>query len=484
MKARGIFAALLVFLICVLILLNGCSSESDEPATKSWHYPSSLTDNVSPDGQDAQAPRVAMDNRGNTIIVWVQSDGTNNQLFKSEYRNDFWTNPANLADNISPDGQDASKPQVAMDNNGNAIVVWKQSDGSSSRIFKSEYRNKKWTNPASLSDFIGTGSNPQVAMDNNGNAIVVWEDTDYIFISEYRNNIWTNKYIDAGPMNAMWQIIFMALGIEWHPQVAMNNSGNAVIVWQHVYLYGDNNVTFNIPKIEFKNDAWTSPEMLTNNISDPPQFTNNPQVAIDNNGNAVVVWEQSDGTNGQIFKSEYRGGTWTNPANLSDPISPTGQVAFSPQVKMDNNGNAIIVWSQSDGANNQIFKSEYRNGVWKNPASLADNISPDGQDANPYQEASVRMDNNGNAIITWEQFDGTNWQIFKSEYRGGAWTNPANLSDHISPAGQDAYSLSDNQFPFPVFHNPQVAMADNGNAIIVWSQSDGTNYKIFKSEYR
>ncbi len=161
--------------------------------------------------------------------------------------------------------------------------------------------------------------------------------------------------------------------------------------------------------------------------------------------------------------------TWTNPASLTDNISPDGQYAESPQVAMDSNGNAVIVWQQSDGSNNQIFKSEYRNGAWTNPASLTDNISPDGQDAYYPQ---VAMDNTGNAVIVWRQYDGSNWQIFKSEYRNGKWTNPKSLIYNISQDGQDAES-------------PQVAMDNTGNAVIVWRQSDGNgNHQIFKSEYR
>ncbi|MCD6497139.1 MAG: hypothetical protein J7M25_02410 [Deltaproteobacteria bacterium] len=137
---------------------------------------------------------------------------------------------------------------------------------------------------------------------------------------------------------------------------------------------------------------------------------------------------------------------------------------------MDDNGNAIIVWQQSDGSSLQIFKAEYRNGQWTIPADLTDNIGPDGQDA---VGPEVAMDDNGNAIIVWEQSDGSNIQIFKSEYRGGQWTLPADLTDNISPDGQDAVG-------------PEVAMDDNGNAIIVWFQQPdgGGSYQVFKSEYR
>jgi hypothetical protein len=69
------------------------------------------------------------------------------QVFKSEYfilggdppnYIGWWTHPSSLSDNISPDGQDAWQQQVAMDYYGNAIIVWMQSDGSNHQIFKSQ----------------------------------------------------------------------------------------------------------------------------------------------------------------------------------------------------------------------------------------------------------------------------------------------------------------------------------------------------------
>lgn len=63
---------------------------------------------------------------------------------------------------------------------------------------------------------------------------------------------------------------------------------------------------------------------------------------------------------------------------------------------------------------------------WKHPSDLSDNISPDEQDA--WFDFQVAMDNNGNALIVWRQSDGNNWQIFKSEYRDGEWTHPEDLA--------------------------------------------------------
>jgi len=432
--------------------------------TLKWMNPSTLSDNISPDGQNAVSPQVAMDNNGNAIIVWPQYNGTSWQIFKSEYRGGVWTYPSSLSDNISPDGQSAYDPQVAMDNNGNAIIVWYQSDGAKFQIFKSEYHGGVWTHPGLLSDNISpngqNAENPQVAMDNNGNAIIVWQQSDgsylQIFKSEYRGGVWTNpssliNNISPNGQNAAY------------PQVAMDNNGNAIIVW-----FQSDGAKNQIFMSEYRSGAWTNPSSLSDNISPDGQDAADPQVAMNDNDNAIIVWYQYDKANWQIFKSEYRNGTWKHPTSLGTNISPDGQDAAGPQVAMDNNNNAIIVWYQYDGTYDRIFKSEYRSSAWKNPTSLSDNISPDGQSALYPQ---VAMDNNGNTIITWQQSDGLNWQICKSEFRSGAWTHPTSPSDNISPDGRDA-------------EYPQVAMDNNGNAIIVWYQSDGSYSQIFKSEYR
>jgi hypothetical protein len=176
----------------------------------------------------------------------------------------------------------------------------------------------------------------------------------------------------------------------------------------------DGNTAKGIESVNISIKKWTYPTDLNDNISPDGQDAGHPWVAMDNIGNAIITWRQSDGSKDQIFKSEYRNGAWTHPASLTDNISPDGQDAYYPQVAIDNRGNAIITWYQNDGSNSQIFKSEYRNGVWSNPTGLTDNISLDGQDA---YEPQVAMDNSGNAIVTWDQSDGSTFQTFKSEYR-------------------------------------------------------------------
>jgi surface antigen len=475
--------------------INGANAANVAVActNKSWSHPASLADNVSPDGPGVAAPQISVNSGGNSIVAWVQSDGVNNQIFKSVFLNGQWTHPTTTADHASPTGFVADSPAVAMDSNGDALIVWRQFDdsfacaGNCPSAYKSEFRNNAWSAPSPAGVLAGTNQGafpPRAAMDDNGNALIVWRhafgSVDGIFMSEYRNGIWTQPTSTGQHISPVGQL-------PQNPQVAMDNNGNAIIVWQQ----SDGGFT-QIYKSEYRNGAWTHPANLAVNISPDGQDASAPQVAMDNNGNAIIVWLQSDGSFSQVYKSEYRGGVWAHPTNLAtDHISFDGRAAGGPQVAMDNNGNALIVWQQPDDIGTRaVFKSEYRSGAWHHPAGLADNVSPATQDSQRAGGPRVAMDDNGNAMIVWEQNDDTGniflppippdvigimifnyHQVYKAEYRNGAWTAPSGLLDNISIDGQPADS-------------PAVAMGNNGDAIIVQRQMDGSQFQIFKSEYR
>jgi uncharacterized protein YheU (UPF0270 family) len=466
----SIFWVLLSLTSLTLVSCGGGGGGGDSEDSKQWTYPSDLSDYISFDGWSAILPRVAMGNNGDAIIVWQQGGGNYHETFKSEYRSGGWVHPASFNDSINPAGDSTYLSRVAMDDNGDAVITWYQSDGANLQIFKSEYRFNTWDYPLGLSDNISPDGMPtyypHVAMDVNGDTIIVWYQSDGVFgfqiyKSEYRAGNWTNPVNLNDHINPLYGAI--------NPLVAMDDNGDAVIVWTQL----DESYNAQVFKSEYRNGSWTHPSGLSDNISPDGQDVIAAHVAMSNNGDAVIVWLQSDGTNNQIFKSEYRNGSWTHPADLGDNVSPDGQDANDPYVAMNANGNAVIVWRQSDGTYSQIYKSDYRAGTWKNPLDLNDNISPDGEPLNSnaiFTQAA--MDDNGDAVIVWTQLDESyNAQVFKSEYRNGSWTHPSGLSDNISPDG-------------PFADLPQVAMDKNGNAIIVWYQKAGSYFHIFKSEYR
>lgn len=421
---------------------------------------------VSPTGTDVWMPHIALNNTGDAIITWSQFNGDGcEQIFKAERRSSGpWEFPEDLDDYISiitnPDPtynlKDADFPQVAINDNGHAIITWEQDMQSNydnliyTFLYRMEYKDgDTWSSPRLIGgDWIGDS---HVALGNNGNGIIAWEyghiETHNVFFTESRGGgSWTHANRIMGPL-------------PYAARVAVNDEGNGILVWSD---YNEGARSTQLYYIEYRNNGdWTNPTGI--NPSETP--AGNPKVAMSNgsngNGDGIIAWLQSDGGLSRIYDIEYRdGGDWT----ALSPISPSGIDAYNHHVAVNDHGNAIIVWEQDDDtASHRISLSEYRNGGdWSTPTV----ISPDGAVA---RNPRLLMNNNDDAIITWCQYDDTgNGQRYITKYRDGdGWSIPVS----IGPSG--VYTCDAHE-----------AMNDNGDAIITWLQSDGDDRMLYMSEFK
>ena len=240
-------------------------------------------------------------------------------------------------------------------------------------------------------------------MDNNGDAIIVW-DGGHIYKSEYRNGVWTHPGLGDYLCEDLGGIIL--------PAVAMDNNGNAIIAWhtwtpQHVYslLY----------RSEYRNGVWTHPTDINDHIHQVGASASYPSIAMNDNGQAVIAYiGENDSGFTMLFKSEYQNGIWAEPVDLDDYLSiDNNSSANAPHVAMDNGGNAVIVWLQPAWYGNQIFKAELRNGIWTGPVDIDDTVSIDESNAN---NPRIVMNDQGLALISWSQVVVFEYNMFKAEY--------------------------------------------------------------------
>lgn len=446
--------------------------------SKYWIHPTHWTDFFSPSGTNAFHPKVAMNNSGDIIVAWIQegSDGKD-QVFLSEFRNGSWSYPSGLSDFISIAGRHSYGVKVAMSDDGEAIVVWEQygSYGSDGDIYMSEYRNGVWSHPTSHNDNISPNgswaSDAEVAMNDSGDAVIVWRqennsNSSRIYVSEYRNGSWVhpNDINDS-----------LSEGGASYPTVAINDAGKTIIVWSR-YSSGARRIY----KSVYSNGSWsTDANQAISPVGGNVEVDEErmQRVAIDNSGNIVIVWTQMNASNiAQVYKSEYRNNAWIHPSSLSDSFSNNleGQVTNSPYVAMNNNGKAVVVWSGADNTTRRIYKREYSGSSWSSiPNALNGYISPNYSHS---YDPIVVMGDNGDVVITWNQLENNSsgystGRVFKSEKRNGVWDHPSNFDDAISPIlGAAAFY-------------PHAAMNDSGDTLISWYQYSSGLESIFKSHY-
>ncbi|MBI5055613.1 MAG: hypothetical protein HZB61_03225 [Nitrospirae bacterium] len=246
------------------------------------------------DTGDAFRPQIAVGPNGNAIADWYQSDGLINNIWANRYTAGSGWGTAGLIE--TDDAGDALNPTIAVDSNGNAAAVWEQWDGLMNSIWANRYTAGSGWGTAGLieTDDTGNASRPQVAVDSNGNAIAVWYQWD-----GSTNNIWTNRYTAGSGWGTAGLIETDNTGDASRPQVAVDSNGNAIAVW-----YQSDGSTNNIWTNRYTaGSGWGTAGLIE---TDNAGNALNPRMAVDSNGNAIAVWQQHDGLINSIWTNSYK----------------------------------------------------------------------------------------------------------------------------------------------------------------------------------
>jgi hypothetical protein len=422
----------------VICALSALVAVAPAQATPAWQASANLAEA----GQNAETPQVAVDAQGDTVAVWRRYDGSN-QIVQGAVRpaGGSWQTPVSL----SEAGRNAEAPQVAVDAQGDAVAVWQRYDGSHPIVQGAIMpAGGSWQTPVSLSEAGQNAEKPQVAVDAHGDAVAVWQRYDG------SHPIVQGAIMPAG---RSWQtpVSLSEAGQNAEkPQVAVDAHGDAVAVWQR---YDGSNLIVQGAALP-AGGSWQAPV----NLSEAGHFAEAPQVALDPQGDAVAVWQRSNGSN-RIVQGAFRpaGGSWGVPVNLSE----AGQSAEAPQVVIDALGDAVAVWERYDGSH-EIVQGAIMPaaGSWQTPV----NLSEAGRSAETPQ---VSFDPQGDAVAVWPRYNGSNL-IVQGAVRpaGGSWQAPVNLSE----AGQFA-------------ETPQVAIGAHGDAVAVWERYDGSHPMVQGAGY-
>ena len=320
-----------------------------DASSDSWQSDGTLLEDD--DTGDAYAPQVAIDASGNAIAVWYQYDGAHFSIYSNRFDavSGNWQSNATLLENN--DSGDAFLPQIVMDTNGNAIAIWEQFDGSHHNIYTNHFNviTGNWQGTTLIDSASGSAYSPQIAIDSTGNAIAVWRQFDGTDHSIYSNHFDTTS--------GNWQGVTSiegAAGDAYSPQIAIDPDGNAIAVWRQF-----DGTYFNIMANYFDaaSNTWqTDAVLLEHNSGD----TDHPQITLDTNGNAIAIWQQSDGTYVNIWANRYDAitGNWQTDATLIEEENKGD--ASLPMIDVDATGNAITVWKQSDGVYDKIIVTHFR----------------------------------------------------------------------------------------------------------------------------
>lgn len=460
-----------------------------DSASQTWGQPFVV---ANADGQTIEPPVVAVDANGNTYVAWVQCifpplawQCTSKVLTRRyDMASASWSPPTTIeTDPVSALSGSSQQPSIsdisiAAGPNGDAMVVWEKhtytrgsvageqqiflNDSNSGPSISSTTPNSRgigtidtrsawashyssttgiWGAGIQADDNNSNADSPRVAVDGSGNSLVVWDSSAKLYPASARNYVMAKRYIAA---TGTWETPVLIGDSKYPagPRVSLNTVGNGMVVWSKTRSYeSTEQIGIFAARFDAAANTWGAPTPVDNALSNVPHKSNSPNIGLDNNGNAVATWRVLE-LNAPIFAWSVWGNRYNSATGSWDTakiLSTANVYTKSSQLAVDaNSGNALAVWVQNPA---DVWTARYNAGsqMWQAPVLSENN------DTGGATDPRVGIDAEGHGVIAWvlnRTINGSNVSSIWANH-----TNKIVCTDCTLPAGRVGQPYYTSLFP-------------------------------------
>lgn len=431
-------------------LSTGISNLAGDPlsAVFNWSFTTadgSLSSTVEQVHSDSTAyiygPKITYSDDGSATAIWQTPNPA--RLWANHYTaGSGWGTAFMLQTDTSTN---VSEYQLTGDDNGNALVSWSQGND----VWRCNYNHASdtWGTPQkinSVSNPLGGGS---VALHNDGTAILIWP-----MSSDSGWEVYAIYYTPEDGWSSA-EVIDNGDGQIYFPSVKFDGSGNAIAVWsQHDGTRHSIYANRFVP-----GTGWGTAGLVENLDTSAPDRISRPLLAVDDAGNAVVVWDLYDGTHVDLWANRY---DVTDGWQTEEILEESDLDVRLPVLAMNHSGKAIVAWAKTDAS---FDFAGFSSRIYTPQAGWAAD-EPFNYTGMSYEGLSVDIDEQGNALFFWANDDNTNSTFWYNRYRStSGWAGPTEISRYGNDYGD---------------FTPQVAVKDDGEAMLIFSSISTDNKYI------
>lgn len=315
--------------------------------------------------------------------------------------------------NVDP-GTLALSPALALDGQGNPVVVWSEARkvGDPFELFVKRWTGTRWeqlgTTPLNV-DPAGVASNFAVALDRTGSPYVIWnEGRD----APSRQNIYLKHWTGQA-----WEQLGGALNpnhreLAYDFSLVLNEAGEPQVAWSEK---NEADPAFHLYLTHWTGQTWTVRAQDQQQVFQEG-YIDQPNVILDPQGRLTVASSQD----GQLRLRRWTGQAW-EPLG-PEPINVTTDgpaMAIFSSLALDALGQVTVAWSEDM----QLYVKRWTGSSWQQLGSGALNTDPE----HFVTSSAVALDASGAPSVTWTEHA----QVLVRHWTGTAWgplgTQPLNV---------------------------------------------------------
>lgn len=353
--------------------------------------------------------QLALDDAGNATVVWEEFDGTEHQIraLTKGFENPWQATPDTIVTIPQSERFSSVCVRLVVDSAGNATVVWQTLSDPMLIQSSSKPLGQPWQQTP---DSIAQGSYIpciELVVDGAGDITAAWiESSDLISI------IYTSTKVFGDPWPTTPDIVGSGSCVSF--QLSTNINGDAALVW--IDEISKVNVSTRSGE-----ESWSAPSIIGRNAD----AWGIPQIIVDKAGNATAAWVGSDGIKPCLQSStKLAGHEWPR---IPDTLIQGPKIAFF-QLAADDSGNITALWAS--GYETQLLIQSSTKLFGQGWAITPDILCQ----TTDVAQMKLAVDGQGNAIALWMSFDQER-SIFVTQGSiklfGHNWTEASTMSQNV-----------------------------------------------------
>ena len=283
------------------------------------------------------------------------------------------------------------------------------------------------------------------------------------------------------PVGSEFLVNSYTTGSQFGPSVAVDQHGAVVVVWQS---FGDNEDTSGRSVQGQRFDPLGSSigtQFLVNSYTTGDQ--RDPSVAVDQDGDFVVVWQSDGSDNGDTSSSSVQGQRFDP---LGNPIgtqflvnSYTTGDQRGPSVAVDQDGDFVVVWQSLYSDSGDPFLSIQGQRFDSLSSSIGTQFQVNSYTTGGQRYSSVAVDQDGDFVVVWQSYGSGNGDTSLYSVQGQRYRVTGDIGDLV---WEDHNFDGLQDLTEPGLESVRVNLYDDASTFLRWTETDAQGEYAFKAK--